>query len=600
MTFRSSHAAVIVVSVALLLAATSNIGDTLIVDEIPHIGSGYSYAATGDFRLNPEHPPLAKTMAGLAILPVTDGTGAFASTHWKDAINGQWNFGRLLIYNSGNDADLITLLARLPMLLFLILSAAVLWRWAATRYGDTAALIAVILLTFSPTVLAHTRYVTTDMAAAWGVLIATFFFIRYLKKPTRRSFILASLALGLGLLTKFSTVLLGPFFILLAILWTLTERHGNLRGSLKPMLRWVGRTILVGTASFVFVVWPVYWAHTHNYPVERQVRDTFDITADDGFTPGVVVVNWLADKPILRAAGHYGLGVMMVAQRNAGGNTVYWMGNVVKSAGPWYFPTVYFLKESLAWWFLAALAVGTLVVRSRREHAHAHKPRKNEWLADHFDELAMLLWLSIYWGFSLTSTLNIGVRHLLPVFPFTILLVAGRLGTALDWLKRYDKARLKWASGIMAVLLGWYVFEAVSVFPHFLTYFNQFAGGPSGGHRYVVDSNLDWGQDARRLSKYMDANGIEKVSLDYFGWADPSYYLPDGRIVWTTVGTFTSSREFIENNRSDGWIAVSATFLQNSNGFKTFDRNDKKNYHWLTLYEPSAVIGNSIFLWKVE
>lgn len=600
MTIRTHHAAVIVVAIAVLLAAAANIGDTLIVDEVPHIGAGFSYVAKGDYRLNPEHPPLAKTMAGLAILPFTDGTAAFNSTHWTKAINGQWNFGRQLIYDSGNDADLITMLARLPMLLFLILSAAVLWRWAATRYGASAALIAVILLAFSPTVLAHARFVTTDMAAAWGVLVATFFFIRYLRNPGRRSFVLAALALGLALLTKFSTVLLAPFFVLAAMLWALAERHGMLRGSLRPMVHWVGRAVLVLAAGFVFVVWPVYWAHTHNYPVERQVRDTYDITSDDGFTPGVVVVNWLADKPILRAAGHYGLGVMMVAQRNAGGNTVYWMGNVVKSAGPWYFPTVYFLKESIAWWILAALAVGTLVVRSRREHAHAHKPRKNEWLADHFDELAMLLWLAIYWGFSLTSTLNIGVRHLLPVFPFTIMLVAGRLGTVLDWLKRYDKKRLKWATGIIAVLLGWYTFESVSVFPHFLTYFNQFAGGPSGGYRYVVDSNVDWGQDARRLAGYLDGKGVERITLDYFGWADPSYYLPDGRIIWTTAGTFTDADDFMKRNRSDGWIAVSATFLQNSNGLKTFDPLDKKNYHWLTLYEPEAVIGNSIFLWHIK
>lgn len=599
MRFRHAHAAFIVVTIAVLLAAASNIGDTLIVDEIPHIGSGYSYAATGDYRLNPEHPPLAKTMAGLAILPITDGSVAFNTPFWTENINGQWNFGRVLIYNSGNDADRITQMARLPMLLFLILTAAVMWRWARDRYGKTAALIAVILIAFSPTVIAHTRYVTTDMAAAWGVVIATYFFIRYLKKPTRSTFLIAAIAFGFGLLGKFSTFLLAPYFFLMALLWVFTEHHGSLKGSLQSMTRWAGRTILVGAAGFILIVWPVYIAHTHNYPIERQVRDTFEITSDDGFTPGVVVVNWLAERPILRAAGHYGLGLMMVAQRSAGGNTIYWMGNVVKSAGPWYFPTVYFLKESLAWWLLAALAVGTLVMRGRRSHEHTHKPKKNEWLADHFDELAMLLWLAIYWGFSVTSTLNIGVRHLLPIYPFTILLVAGRLGMTIDWLKRYDKPRLKWASLTVAGLLGWYVFETVAVFPHFLTYFNQFAGGPSGGHRYVVDSNLDWGQDARRLAVYLEDHDIEKVSLDYFGWADPTYYLTD-KVIWTTVGQFESADEFIAQNRSNGWIAVSATFLQNSNGFKTFNPDDKKNYHWLTLYEPTAVIGNSIFLWHIQ
>jgi hypothetical protein len=360
----------------------------------------------------------------------------------------------------------------------------------------------------------------------------------------------------------------------------------------------VGRTVAVIVAGFILVVWPVYLAHTYNYPAARQAFDTEQILENHAIRPGVAVITWMADKPVIRAAGHYGLGLMMVAQRSAGGNTIYWMGDVVKAAGPWYFPIVYILKEPIAFWLLAALAFASILVRSRRVHEHEHTPRKNEWLADHFDELAMLLWLLIYWGSSVTSTLNIGVRHLLPVYPFTILLIAGRLDTIIDWLRRYDKARLKFASGILGLLLGWYVFEGVSTYPHFLTYFNQLAGGPDGGYRYVVDSNLDWGQDIKRLRHYMDQHGVERVDLDYFGWADQSYYLP-GRFDWGTAGKYADAGDFIERNGTDGWIAISATFLQNSNGFKTFDPSDKRNYHWLTLYEPEVVIGNSIFLWHI-
>ncbi|HXV26603.1 MAG TPA: glycosyltransferase family 39 protein [Candidatus Paceibacterota bacterium] len=598
MPLSPARTAAAVVTFAVILALVSSAGDSLIVDEIPHIGAGYSYVSTGDMRLNPEHPPLAKSLAGLGVLGFADGTTAFASPFWTANVNGQWDFGRLLIYNSGNNAELIKQAARVPMLLFFVLSALVLWRWAVSRYGRGAGVMAVVLFAFSPTVLAHARFVTTDMPAAFGVLVATWLFVGYLRGPDRRSFVLASLGLGVALLTKFSTVLLIPYFFLVAALWAFGERHGRLRPAAARAVRWWWRTALVCATAFVFVVWPVYLLHTAAYPVDRQVRDTTSIL---GQQPGPLVARtavWLADKPVLRAAGHYATGLAMVLQRSAGGNTIYWLGNVVKTGGPWYFPIVYFLKESLAWWILAALAVASLIVRPRRSHEHGHRPRRGEWWADHFDELAMLLWLAVYWLSSVTSTLNIGVRHLLPVYPFTILLVSGRLAGIVEWLRRREPARLRIVAGGIALLMGWYVYETVAVHPYYLTYFNQIAGGPSGGYRYVVDSNLDWGQDLSRLSAYLDERGIAEVELDYFGWADPYYYLGD-RVVWGTAGKYASAEEFIRRNRTDGWIAVSATFLQNSNGFKTFDPGDKRSYLWLTQYEPEAIVGHSIFVWHI-
>src|SRR3989339_926691 len=96
--------AVIIIASAVILAVASVWNDSPIVDEIPHIGAGYSYAVKGDYRLNPEHPPLAKDLAGLALLPLNLNQAAFQTQFWTQDINGQWNFGRNLIFNSGNDA----------------------------------------------------------------------------------------------------------------------------------------------------------------------------------------------------------------------------------------------------------------------------------------------------------------------------------------------------------------------------------------------------------------------------------------------------------------------------------------------------------------
>jgi hypothetical protein len=268
------------------------------------------------------------------------------------------------------------------------------------------------------------------------------------------------------------------------------------------------------------------------------------------------------------------------------------MGRVVREGGPGYFPTVYFLKEPLAWWILVSMALTALVFHHRRrpkEHKRGH------FFTDNLEEWVWLLWLAIYWFVSVRSTLNIGVRHLLPIYPFTILLVSGRLGVLIEWLRKHDRIRLQWFSLAIAALLGWYTFESVSVWPSYLSYFNELAGGPSGGHRFVADSNLDWGQDAKRLGQWAERNNVRKISLDYFGWSDPGYYLGT-RYVYTTGSYWKDAKDFMARNSSDGWIAISATFYEEATNRA---EPGASTYRWLMDYEPVAVIGNSIFVWHI-
>src|SRR3989338_6628036 len=196
--------AAIIISVAVALAIISVWDDSLIVDEIPHIGAGYSYLVKQDLRLNPEHPPLAKDLAAIPLLFLKLKQTAFETKQWLSDVNGQWEFGRKLIYNSENDADQITHFVKLPMLLFFVLAAILIFKWAKKLYGNGGALVALLLFSFSPTVLAHARFVTTDLPALFGVLFATYFFVKYSQHPNRKNFWLACIDFGIALLTKFS------------------------------------------------------------------------------------------------------------------------------------------------------------------------------------------------------------------------------------------------------------------------------------------------------------------------------------------------------------------------------------------------------------
>jgi hypothetical protein len=593
MKLRLTHRtlAVAIIAVAVVLGFTSSINDAPIVDEVPHIGAGYSYVTQLDARLNPEHPLFIKDLAGLALIPVLGFSNpAFSTANWQTDVNGQWNFGHSVIFDSNANPDTIKMVARFPMLMVFIFACWLLWKWTRERYGDTAAIIALILMAFSPTIMAHARLVTTDMGAAAGVLAATYCFIAFLRWPSKKNFVWAALSLAFALLAKFNTVLLAPFFVLVAIGYGLDGTFTA--AAWRRAARWVGYTALIGIASFVFVVWPLYVVQTIHYPPQKQLTDTKAILA--GYSIPLVrnIIVWGADKPIIRGATHWMLGLAMVQQRSEGGNTIYWMGRVVKEGGPGYFPTIYFIKEPLAWWILVAMALTALIFHHRRrptDHVRGH------FFTDNLEEWAMLLWLAIYWVVSIRSTLNIGVRHLLPVYPFTIILVSGRISVLLDWLRAHDRVRLRYVAIAVALLLGWYSFESVRVWPSYISYFNEIAGGPSGGYRYVADSNLDWGQDIKRLGQWADANHIQKISIDYFGWADPSYYL-GSKYLYTTGRYWKDANDFIKHNKSDGWIAISATFYQEAT-----NRTEPgaSTYRWLMDYEPVTAIGNSIFVWHL-
>ena len=612
--FQRKLTVIIIISVAVILSIASVWDDSIIVDEVPHIGAGYSYLVKRDMRLNPEHPPLAKDLAAIPLLFVNLKQDVFNSEFWQTDINGQWNCGRRLIYNSGNDADLIKHLAKLPMLLFFILSAILIFKWARRLYGDTGAITALILFAFSPTVIAHLRFVTTDVAALFGVLFATYFYVNYLKNQTKKNFWLASVFFGIALLCKFSTFLLAPFFLALGLIYGFVKnpRPADSKtpwflAKVKDAVKSIRATILVFIIGFVIVVWPVYYFHTYNYQQERQHNDTKQLLASYGNRMFADPVVWASDKPVIRAAAQYGLGLLMVTQRVVGGNTTYFLGEVSRFGWHSYFPIVYFIKEPLAWWGLVLIAL--IAISTQVKSLKLKVKSTGDWIQNHFAEFAMLLWLAIYWGASIKGTLNIGVRHLLPTYPFAILLVSGQIAKIIQKSKIKNqnyKSKFKILNFKLSfytliftfsILLGWYVLENVRVYPFYLTYFNQVVGGPSGGDRYVVDSNLDWGQDLVRFSNWVKENNIPKIEFDYFGWADPSYYLKE-RYVWLNSTKYIDGRDFAARNQSDGWLAVSATFLMGSQG--PYDQPKDINYLWLNSYQSVTIIGNSIFVYRIK
>jgi len=601
------------------LAIFSMKDDAAIMDEQAHIPAGYSYLTQQDYRINPEHPPIIKDLSAIPLLflklnfPIQDKS-------WQKDINGQWDLGSAFLYGSGNDADKMIFWARIPMVLMMLLLGLYVYKWTKKLYGSKIAVFALFLYAFSPTVLTHGRFVTTDVGAAFGFFVATYYFVKFLQKPTAKNIIVAGIVFGLAEMLKFSLFLLVPFFGFLLIVWIVKQTYENKHidnpvklpaGSI--IWGYVWRSLIVFIIG-VLVIYPVYQFHVLKYPAERQKSDTQYLLSSYGMKPVANTVIWMSDKPVIRAYGQYLLGLAMVVQRTVGGNTTYFMGEVSGTAWRSYFPLVYIMKETLVVLFLILVSILFLAWQRPKNRCSQATNRMCGWLGRHFTEFTMLCFIAMYWIVSIRGNLNIGVRHILPTFPFVYVLISGQVGRIHQWLKRSrviasepagrsvaisssEKPRSKslliigWI--ILSGLCVWYVATNLLAFPSYLTYFNEAWGGSKNGYKYVTDSNYDWGQDLKRLAQWVDANNIHKINVDYFGGGSPEYYLSDKYQPWWGDKNPAYAK--------GSYLAVSATFLQQgrANPAPGFDR-PTNYYRWLDQQQLITRIGNSIFVYKID
>jgi len=362
------------------------------------------------------------------------------------------------------------------------------------------------------------------------------------------------------------------------------------------------------------LIWPIYQYHVLNYPPERQVRDAeVFLSAYPDFIQKPLL--FAADKPILRPYAQYFTGLFMVFHRAAFGNTTYFLGEVSNLGWKNYFPVVYSIKEPLTFHILTLIVLLYAVYSIKKPFWRETGIRTENWIKNHFPEFAMLTFIGVYWMTSLISNLNIGVRHLLPVFPFTFILVS--LGTV-KWIEGIKKLPLKkMTTSFVSVLLGWYIISSLSCFPYFLAYSNELTGGPDKTYIYTVDSNLDWGQDLKRLKNWINeynrcaftkcpeecignsvpieyGQPIDKIYVDYFGGGDAKYYLKEKYAPWWGQ---RNEKEFPKGN----YLAISATFLQGGRGEPAPGFNQPYGYYrWLDKYQPITKIGYSIFVYYID
>jgi 4-amino-4-deoxy-L-arabinose transferase-like glycosyltransferase len=428
---------------------------------------------------------------------------------------------------------------RLPVVALSMLGGLGVFLWSRERFGDGGGLLSLALFAFSPTVLAHGRLVTMDAAVAAGTVWTLYLWWRSTRPETRDGAsrrgraIACGAALGLTLAAKFSGLLLLPAM-------ALVQGAGLDRRRLRAGLR---RAIP-----------PWLWV----LPV------------------AVVVVELLYLLPPDPLRYLWDLGTIYSA--NDPDAPYYLHGRFRQGGFPHYFAVALAVKTSLAG--LAAMAGGLFVA------GVAAARRQDRWRDDLHLWLPALIWFAVHSAFAL----DLGVRYVLPVYPLLFVLAGGMVPA----LRRAAGAsvgaprRARLAALALPLALGLaQASTALAAHPDYLPFFNRLAGGKLGGIHWLGDSNLDWGQDLARLAPWLEARGVERPRVLYFGVGVPAAYGVERRPMIAS--------DWWEAPRPGDYV-ISAQYL--IRGLYQAEREEGAASDWLRRYEPSDVLGGTLYLYR--
>jgi len=509
---------------------------SLTYDEPIYTAIGYADLTTGDMHWHAVigHPPLANLLTAWPLLLEPTRPDATQTPGW--GTNDSLGFSRALI-TQFESLERVTLITRLPMMWLTLLLATFVYRWARQAWGGMAGLLALALFAFDPHIVAHGQLNTTDMGVTAFGFVGCYALARYLHRPSLATYLGAGLGLGAAIASKTSGLLLVGVFGLVLFLF---DCVGHVR-DLRHIGVWLVK--LVGLVSLALLV---LWA-TCLFEIRPLTSGGFPIPA-----------------------ASYWEGLSYQRSNVTVGQTAFMAGRLV-SGGHWgYFPLVLLVKTPLP------VMIGLLA-------AIAWSLRRG--IGSRWSGIPLIITPLAYLLVSIMIALNIGHRHLLPILPFLFVFIARMAND--EWHFTPHALRIT-----RYALLFWLAIGTLSVFPHYLAYFNELAGGPDNGYRYLADSSVDWGQEIKELKRYLDQRDVETVRLAAFSSLDPTLYgLHFEPLPPTVDAPITLTARF---NPEPGLYAISAVPLQ---GVWLLDPD---TYDWFRHREPVARVGHVIFIYQVS
>jgi len=543
----------------------SQFSNSVTVDEFVHFPAGIYILKTMDWRMDHPAPPLVKCFPAVSAIfthpeietklfqkyPDLYGLGYRFMEQNKDRYRSIFTYGRSMIIFLG------------------FLLGITIYFWGKELYGYKGALFALILYAFNPNILAHASLITMDIGVTLTIFLSVYSLWKYFKKPNAFSIVIAGVALGLAQLSKFTALLLYPvyFFIFgtLCIISLCKRKDEGIKSSVMTISKY-GKDFLMIIFISIFMI-------NLGYLFSGSFMPLSEYNLSSRLFNNLASLLW-SGLPV-PLPDHYISGFDSQLMQSVGGNPFYigYLMGEHSMSGWWYYYIVAFLvKNPVSWLIILCLTViAWLEIKIAR----------NDIIT--FLCISMpVIFYCIY--FSFFTNIPIGIRYLLPIFPFLFLASGFLLHQAIIKFKRIQY--------LLMFLIIIYVPSSLIAFPDYLSYFNIAAGGSRNGSHWLIDSNLDWGQGLPALKKYMDKHNIDKIKLGYFGRVDPEIY--------------GINYSLAEQKPTQGIYAISINFLvgrpyyllkENTHELLYIDINYYDQYRYL---EPSAVVGHSIYIFDLR
>jgi len=548
----------IILSLQLLLSVRQ---ESQTWDEANHIYAGYKSWTDADFGLNPEHPPMVKLLATAPLLSSPLKTPKLEDRYFKEeAFLG----GKDFLYQ--NDADKILLRTRMAAAIFTLLLAVIVFLATKEMFGTGAAFIALALLAFDPNLLAHGARVTTDVALSCFMFAGIYAFYRFVGAPSAWRLGVVGIATGLALAAKHTGMLILPILLLLGVYELVRNWTSDKRVSGKQALNLAAALVAI-TVIALAVLWSFYGFRYAARPNGLPLNPPLSTYVQDLKPHETWAVSTLARWHVLPESYLYGLADVRLT---ANFYTSYVLGKIYAHGVWFYFPIAFLIKSTIGFMALLLLAVVAIATR-----------RLNYWREIIFLAVPPVFYLVV----AFVVGMNIGVRHILPVYVFLSVLIGG---TAWALLRQ----NRKWAYVVGALLLI-HAASSLRTFPTYLAYANELWGGPSNTYKYLTDSNVDWAQQLKATKQYLDQRGVKDCWFVYFGEgiADFKYYgIPCKTL--PTVVTLWLNQQLEVPVSIDGPVLISAATLS---GFE-FGPGSLNPYEQFQRIAPTTVIQHGVFV----
>lgn len=612
------------------------------VDETFYNGSGYRMVRYNDYQVRTEHPPLMTQLGALPLLlfqpayPIDD---PIYVPNTEQGIDNS-RMGSRFLYEMGNNARLILFLERIPVILVTILLGWFLFSWSYELFGLRGATVSLILYSFSPNIIAHGSLYTTDMGVTAFFMFALYAFKKFSDSPSVKKGFTLGLVCGLAMLTKMSALILFPTLLLLFVLLFLFNDKGvdwnrylqgnraldrslTLLGVLiflltttqKYLFVWAGPLCLLALrltllpfvkrkyGKFFVLFRAIYWsgwvACFAFVGLLLQSRGPFAAVAAASYVSSVMAFSILLGQHFTNAKLHYlckifcliwlislvviifgftnfiesireldPFGLYMSAFKISaahvmGNHRVCVDGSFVRC--DWrYFLGAMLVKTPVA--VLALFVVGLIgILRSMLVNT---------------DKLCVTLPFFIFLFFaSFVSQINIGIRHILPVYPF-MFLIAGSVPATIAEFRPQILATSIYVVLFMALFL--LVLRSVRLLPHHISYFTEWVGSAEDGARLLADSNVAWGQDNRRLAELvrkLELSSI-KVAGSTLNASELTYY----KVPWSYMG----GNDFA--HPKPGYYAMD---------LQLYTSLQRQANSWFAAKRPDYQAGHTIYVFKV-